>query len=525
MSQDSSALLSLPYILPAQAQKHVTHNEALRVLDLLVQLAVSSRQLADPPGMPAQGDRYIVPPGATGVFSGHVGQIALWQDSDWQFVTPRPGWQAEVLDEATRVVFDGTDWVGPEARFHRVSGLGVATDADATNRLAVAAPATLLTHDGGGHQLKINKAMATDTASLLFQTGWSGRAEMGTAGSDAFEIKTSADGSTFQTALRAVSATGGLELPSGCAIAPGSAAAPGLTFLGAADTGLFSPGADEIGLSAGGQARVTLTPTALDLSVPITGTAVTQAADDSTPGRLMKTGDGGILGGAVSLEGSTPLQDQSLGGGIYQYAASAIPGGPESAAWFHTMFMANLRAGTDRRAAFDIRTTGSNSLRAWVGATSSATGAFFWDQLVTARTLIGTVGQSGGIPTGAVIERGSNANGDYTRFADGTQICTVTDFNLGSIKGAGAGTFADPYRTDAPATITWPAAFTASPAVSHTLRLGGDAAVQAAARALLLQVAVSPSLTGWVSLRAQRVSGDAIDRNALLSVIAIGRWF
>ena len=39
-------------------------------------------------------------------------------------------------------------------------------------------------------------------------------------------------------------------------------------------------------------------------------------------------------------------------------------------------------------------------------------------------TILGTVSQSAGVPTGAVIERGSNANGEYVRFADGTQICT-----------------------------------------------------------------------------------------------------
>lgn len=37
--------------------------------------------------------------------------------------------------------------------------------------------------------------------------------------------------------------------------------------------------------------------------------------------------------------------------------------------------------------------------------------------------LVGTVSQSGGVPTGAVVESGSNANGAYVRFADGTQIC------------------------------------------------------------------------------------------------------
>ena len=50
----------LPYLLAAQAQKHVTHNEALRLLDGLVQLAVLDRDLTAPPGAPADGDRYIV---------------------------------------------------------------------------------------------------------------------------------------------------------------------------------------------------------------------------------------------------------------------------------------------------------------------------------------------------------------------------------------------------------------------------------------------------------------------------------
>ena len=39
--------------------------------------------------------------------------------------------------------------------------------------------------------------------------------------------------------------------------------------------------------------------------------------------------------------------------------------------------------------------------------------------------ILGTVSQSGGVPTGAVIEKGSNSNGEYVRFADGTQICRM----------------------------------------------------------------------------------------------------
>jgi hypothetical protein len=71
----------------------------------------------------------------------------------------------------------------------------------------------LLNHAGAGHQLKLNKAAATDTASLLFQTGFGGRAEMGTTGSDDFSVKVSADGSAFFTAFEADGATGEVTLP------------------------------------------------------------------------------------------------------------------------------------------------------------------------------------------------------------------------------------------------------------------------------------------------------------------------
>ena len=49
---DSSALLSLPYLMPAQAQKHVTHNEAIRMLDVFVQLTVEGFGATVPPVAP-----------------------------------------------------------------------------------------------------------------------------------------------------------------------------------------------------------------------------------------------------------------------------------------------------------------------------------------------------------------------------------------------------------------------------------------------------------------------------------------
>ncbi len=75
---DISPILSLPLIMPAQAQKHVTHNEALRLLDVMVQLAVLNRNLSAAPALPSVGDRHIVAAGAVGTWAGQVGKIALF---------------------------------------------------------------------------------------------------------------------------------------------------------------------------------------------------------------------------------------------------------------------------------------------------------------------------------------------------------------------------------------------------------------------------------------------------------------
>ncbi|EAP78104.1 DUF2793 domain-containing protein [Roseovarius nubinhibens] len=212
---DRSDNLSLPYIQPSQAQKHVTHNEALRQLDAVVQLAVSSASVTTPPALPEPGQRYIVPAGASGDWAGQEGALAVFEETGWAFYAPNPGWIAWVEDSARQEVFDGSDWGPGIAALQDLTHLGVNTSADDMNRLAVASQATLLTHAGAGHQLKLNKAGASDTASLLFQTGWSGRAEMGTPGGDDFEIKVSGDGAAFNTALRAEATTGAVSFPSG----------------------------------------------------------------------------------------------------------------------------------------------------------------------------------------------------------------------------------------------------------------------------------------------------------------------
>ena len=84
--------LGLPTIEGAQAQKHVTHNEALAVLDALVMLAVIDRDLSAPPGSPAEGDRYLVKSPGSGAFAGRDNDVAHYIDSGWSFYPPQVGW-------------------------------------------------------------------------------------------------------------------------------------------------------------------------------------------------------------------------------------------------------------------------------------------------------------------------------------------------------------------------------------------------------------------------------------------------
>lgn len=213
--------LALPLIAAAQAQKHVTHNEALLAVDALVQCAVADKDLASPPASPAAGDRYIVASGASGAWSGRSGTIAAWEDAfGWRYHGPKPGFMAFVQDEALLYVFDGVAWIplgSVLGAIQNLSRLGIGTSADATNPFSAKLNKALWTAktvvEGGDGDLRytLNKETAADILSLLFQTGFSGRLEIGLVGSDNLSVKVSADGATWRTAMTVDSATGGLD--------------------------------------------------------------------------------------------------------------------------------------------------------------------------------------------------------------------------------------------------------------------------------------------------------------------------
>ena len=208
---DTTPILALPVLVPGQAQPYVTHNGALRRLDMLAQTVVEAFDAETPPELPEAGRVYALGAVPTAAWAGHPLSLAAWIDETWLFIDLQPGWRACSRDSGTLRIWDGAAWGLPAADLDQVAGLGIRTDHDATNRLSVKAEATLLSHDGAGHQLKINKKTGTDTASLLYQSNWSGRAETGLAGSDDWSLKVSPDGSAWTEALVVNATTGSVN--------------------------------------------------------------------------------------------------------------------------------------------------------------------------------------------------------------------------------------------------------------------------------------------------------------------------
>ena len=216
--------LALPRLDAAQAQKHVTHNEALGLLDALVHLSLSARNVAAPPAAPVEGARCIVGATPTGAFAGQAGKVAAFDDGAWRFLTPKKGWCAFVEGENRLVVFDGASWsllAFDIAEAQNLRRLGVGATADANTpllaRLNAAAFTALRVADGGSGDLrvKLDKQQASSIVSHLYQSNWSGRAETGLIGDDAYRIKVSADGASWKEALTVDSVTGRVVFPNG----------------------------------------------------------------------------------------------------------------------------------------------------------------------------------------------------------------------------------------------------------------------------------------------------------------------
>lgn len=219
MSDDHSARLGLPYLAAGQMQKHVTLNEALTHLDALLNAAVASRTTAAQPSLPPDGELWILPPGASGPDWGGraAGTLMRAEGGGWTEVAAPDGLVVLVQDVGEVVVREAGAWTLLGARLGAVQDLdrlGVGATADAANpflaRLNNALWTALDAASGGTGDLRLtlNKETSGDVLSLLFQSGWSGRAELGLVGDDDLRLKVSADGSDWREVLTIDRATG-----------------------------------------------------------------------------------------------------------------------------------------------------------------------------------------------------------------------------------------------------------------------------------------------------------------------------
>ena len=227
MSDDQTARLGLPYLAAGQMQKHVTLNEALTRLDVLAQTAVISRSRADQPGDPSDGDLYILPADATGgAWGGRpAGALMRFEAGSWSAVPAPEGMAAVVIDEAGLLARLDGDWAplgGTPTELQSLTRLGLGTTADATNPFSAKLNKALWTARGTGEggdgdlRYTLNKSAAGNTLSLLFQSGWSGRAELGLVGNDDLTLKVSPNGAAWTDVMVVEAATGVARFPKGC---------------------------------------------------------------------------------------------------------------------------------------------------------------------------------------------------------------------------------------------------------------------------------------------------------------------
>jgi len=208
---DQSPRLGLPYVRAGQLQKHVTVNEGLTRLDALVQTAIASRTLSAPPQVIDEGAIYLVganPTGAWAAFS--AGQMLMADMQGWRSITPSEGMMAVILDEGVAVIRRQGQWQSLAQMLGSTLSLdmlGVGASPDSGNpfsaRLNKALWAARPTNDGGDGDLRFtfNKQAASHTASLLFQSGWQGRAEFGLTGDDDLRLKVSGNGNSWNDAF------------------------------------------------------------------------------------------------------------------------------------------------------------------------------------------------------------------------------------------------------------------------------------------------------------------------------------
>lgn len=116
MSTTNSDRFAFPLLQAGQAQKELTHNEALALIDMLLHAQVESMTVTTPPGGAATGQCWVVASGSTGAWTGQDGKIACLTSGGWRFVPPRNGLQVFNTSDGNNYVHNGTSWQPTQMR-------------------------------------------------------------------------------------------------------------------------------------------------------------------------------------------------------------------------------------------------------------------------------------------------------------------------------------------------------------------------------------------------------------------------
>lgn len=127
----------LPLLFAGQSQKEVTVNEALLVVDMLMQPVVQGISLA-PPTAPTAGQCWIVGASPTGAFADHGDTIAAWSESGWRFLKPTQGMRVFDASEACHRLYN-SEWILCSPPAAPTGGTVVDTEARAALAALVAA--------------------------------------------------------------------------------------------------------------------------------------------------------------------------------------------------------------------------------------------------------------------------------------------------------------------------------------------------------------------------------------------------
>lgn len=163
--------LELTELANSQNQ-YLNANETFQRIDQLVMPAVVDKDLAAPPGSPADGSAYIVAASPTGAWAGHATHIAYWLavKGAWQFAIPLAGWRVSVNDEldafgVSKIYgFTGTAWSVPDA--------GTATAAPAAVDTDTTTARTLVLSDAGKYLRFTNTSAKAVTVPLQSSVAW-----------------------------------------------------------------------------------------------------------------------------------------------------------------------------------------------------------------------------------------------------------------------------------------------------------------------------------------------------------------